>query len=284
VEGRVVDFDGRPLSGAKITGSIVVRKFFQAPPVGLFQTMYGTTHSFSVMTDAEGRFKFSSPRAYSLDVSDVQKDGFVQAYWIEVPADQASRRVHSARREGEPRTYVMLAKDFDNGNHLGHVSFDMRINGGARDIDLLHATAPTAGKEGSGQLRVTVTGEPINRQTSFRFAWAATIAGRDAELLQTQDSAPGQVPDDGFVTHYDYEFVPKPEFRNSPGQPDPGWAGNLNRYFYIRGRDGRFFAWCRVSIEPQYSSYRGDDEARVAIEYVYNQNGSENIYTPWFRK
>jgi hypothetical protein len=262
---------------------MVVRRFFQAP-VGLFQTMYGTTRSFSVTTDVEGRFEFSSLRAYSLDVSDVQKDGFVEAYWIEAPADQSSRRVPSARREGEPRTYVMLAKDFDNGNHLGHVSFDMRINGGPRDIDLLHAAAPPAGEGGLGQLRVAVTGEPINRRTSFRFAWAATIAGRDADLLQTQDSAPGQLPDDGFVPHYDYEFVLKAQYRNSPGQPDPGWAGILDRYFYIRGRDSRFFAWCRISNERQYSSFRGNDQVRVAIEYVYNQNGLRNVYTPWFRK
>jgi hypothetical protein len=266
-KGRVVNIDGAPVVGATVTAGVVTYNFFQIPV--LWGTLYGTTKTIRTVTAADGTFVVRA-HGTSLDITSIEATGFDPS-----TVDNGPSSFSFPASPAQAPTYVLAPLGPSEGNVKG--SSNARPPRDGRPFTLDFTTGREArGDTGEGDLRFTITGPAqLDYKPPERFTWSVTIAAVDGELVETQDPVSLRAPDGGYRPSYTYRFEPA----NLDWKvPDPAWGGAVEHTFYVRSRHGKMTAWCKLVIKARTGGV--EDAADVDARYIYNPQGSPNLFRP----
>lgn len=250
--GKVVDEQGQPVSGTKVT----------LQWTDLSQS--GTTEK-TLISGADGRFELTGVTGKNLAVIQIQKDGYYRAdsavqQSFEYAAffeasyhrpDRGNPVVFRLRKQGTVPPELITRETLvaivpDGSPH----SISLRTTRKATDID--------------GDIAIKIF-RPADIQAT-RYDWSATVEGLNgAGLIESHDEFMFEAPAEGYEPRYTYEFP----------QTATDWQGRLRRRYYVSARGGTFFARVEVEFMPRYQT-----NAAVQIRFFVNPTGSRNLEYP----
>ena len=272
--GRVTSIDGTPIEGATVSMDVVTYDLFQVPV--LWGTMHGSTRATIAMTDRNGEFAIRGVHGRSLTVKSVTKPGYDQSYNDQqgstfVFTGPASDQLGASNHP----TYLLVPLGPSDGNVKNSLAFRVARDGKMWRVSLTEAHVLKDGDK-VGDLDIAVRGpEKLDYHPTARFEWGVTIAAVDGEIVETSDVASQRAPTSGYRASYSYDFVPDVA---DLSKPDPKWTMRFHRQFYIRSRHGGLTAWCDIVVVPLDNGVH--NQAGADLHYVYNLQGSPNLFAP----
>lgn len=249
--GKVVESDGKPISGAKIEIGVqqVYSPFFGAvSESGKIRTME---------TGADGLFSMSGESGLSLNIRSVTKSGYRLSKRAKTSfAYAGSPYLHIPRQEA-PIVFVMLREGAQE--QLVHKLSNMYVpcDGTPVAFNLFTGKAETA-----GQFRTSFRRVPEHITLGQPFSWSATFEVMGGAIMEMPDDAAYIAPESGWTQKVVIEKAAQ----------DAKWQSGFNRTVYVRTADGKYG---RVSI-----SFNGDFEPPPTVctlEVFMNPSGSRNL-------
>ena len=252
--GKVIDQQGAPVAGVKVTATAeVVRRFMEENWVRQ-----------STLSDSRGLFQFVGLHGQSLSVF-LEKAGYqyksnnlVYEYSIHSPEKERHRPDPAA-----PVVFTMAK--LKGAEPLIHyrVRIDAPVNGSPTSFDLLTGKKLPSG----GDVVVKVDRQPEHIQRGQRFDWKATIEVPGGGIAELNDAYPTEAPADGY----------EPQFTIEMPAAGKEWEDSATHSFYLKLRDGKFYARLRLEITADYEP----PPTGVTLEAWVNPSGSRNLeYDP----
>jgi hypothetical protein len=255
--GLVVDQDGRPIPGVKVTMSIRTTK---EPMPGVLNDVFEQS---VVISDMQGRFALTNAKGALLSVTALEKDGYEASakslnrahywYWIDPSAvfhpDAAKPEVfHMWRKAGAER---LIRKGISPG---------LRTDGAPTTLDLLNGTTTDSG----GDLRVTLVRNPQQiRWGQTHYEWAVTIEALDGGIIESSDEQMYRAPADGY----------QPKVVVHMPADDQRWTDQENVTIYLKLRGGKYYG--RASVDFMVGSDRQVTPFNI-VSFI-NPSGGQNL-------
>jgi hypothetical protein len=267
--GKVVDQNMMPVSDAIVSGFV---SSYNPMMLADYKTEKENVYpSWSSRADSNGVFSVSGYRGYSLDVTNIVKQGYMVP---EVPFSRSFSYSDPKEPGSVPRTWAELDTPavvkiwFDDGSRAELVRKQVRIRFPhdeiERRIDLLQGgAASTNDVPFDIGLRVDLTKGEGEKAGFYR--WAFTLHAPGGGLAEMTDITPMKAPKDGYVASLGGEFWEK----------RPWLFGNLYKTYYLRSRDGKLYAAITVDFDGDQDGYTD-----VIIHSVANPNGSRDLFVP----
>jgi hypothetical protein len=255
--GRVLDQDGRPLSGVEVLMELAaVREMVPDKPGQVFE-------EYRRVSDEEGRFNLSGVEGLGLSVKSLEKQGYIHS--SKPFAHYSYRRNESephARDATSPVLFQMWKKL--GAEPLVHASkfYGIIPDGRSYSIDFLEKKKLEG--RGGGDLIVQITRDKPAGQA--KYDWSFSIEGIGGGVIESTNEFMFLAPENGYQARY--------EFAMTAGQTN--WAGRITKSFFVRSRNGQVHT--RMVAEV-FSDYR--DQAVFKVEYFSNPAGSRVLeYDP----
>lgn len=275
--GRVVGIDQAPLPNANVTVLVSRYDFFQIPM--MWKNMAKTMYPVMLTTDANGAFTTGVLHGESIRVTSIAKVGF-DGGWInhEDSTFTSGNRVPGSSRinAGVP-TYVLAPLGPSDGNVEGSIDYHLIVDGRQYAVDLVTEKIGVP-LPATGDLTVAINGLlGPHGHPKERWDWSVKLESLgDGEFVETSDPVPMKAPDTGYRRDFAYEERPA---QRDFSVKDPSWSGGLNRTFYYRSKDRHLYAWIKVQLDS-ISMWNRLNEGGCEIHYVYNTQGSPNLFRP----
>lgn len=249
--GKVIDQNSNPVPGVKI--SIVAQQWYMPLP-GNFDSK--PVH-IGAETQADGRFEIHD-KGNNFNIETVEKSGY----------ELSSETVRAFRASNSSFENPVIFKMWKKGETAQLISQDndtrIPYDGTPVVFDLLTGQKNT-GDAATGDLRVTLTRNPLNIPSGYRnaFEWHATIEAIDGGLIQSDDEFMYVAPADGY----------QPRIQIDMPADATNWANIYDISFYAKTRGGNIYS--RVKFEFRVDSSK--PQTGFTITSSANPSGSRNL-------
>lgn len=246
--GKVVDQDGRPVSGAKIK--------FQWNDISATGTSASETTS-----DGGGLFSLVNVKGKVLGV-DVEKGGYYtdrqrSRFDFEYAAffdkkfyqpDADNPVLFRLKKKGTPEPLITR-----------QTLYGFKIDGTPHYFDLRTGTKRVGG-DPTGDIAVRIV-RPANH--GQHFDWSLVLEGvGGAGLIESSDELAFEAPVEGYEPKLEYEMK----------ADEPGWRAQVQKSFFVRNRDGKLYALLKADVMAIYN-----EQAAIDVEVYVNPVGSRNL-------
>jgi len=247
--GRVIDQDGRPLAGAKISLVVVISHFAEN----------GTEQKpVTLEADPNGDFTVTGFTAHAIDEISVQKHGY-----------ELSQKAKRGYRFGSipddykpdpanPVVFKMWKHQHPEPLVVGSKFYGIIPDGRSYTIDFLQQKK-TDGINPSGDIIIRIN-RPAIIPPRTRFNWSFSIEAIDGGIIHTEDDFLYRAPESGYQTKYDFKMEATNSYRYS------------NQQFYLKSRGGQAYGRFVVEVIPDYK-----DGGAFNVQYFINPAGSRNL-------
>lgn len=253
--GKVVDQNGAPVAGAKVSGGVMVQT----------KWMNGTIGNHYTTSDATGLFSFKGLAGRDISIW-IEKPGYEfenmkqqTLFKYSLLSPEPERHKPNA---GAPVTFTMWKSQGAEPLVSANKFFGIKADGTPFTIDLLHGRK-SEGRSADGDLIVTIM-QPPQITDGQRFDWSFTveaIGGGIAGAAETQYL--NQAPADGY----------EPQISQEVKAVDREWSDVVRKTFFVKSRGGNQFACVNAEI---HSNYQG--AAVFSVRYLVNPKaGSRNL-------
>jgi hypothetical protein len=244
--GKVVDQDGNPVVGAKLTG----RLSFNTETYGAMRVQVHTTES-----DAGGLFEFVGLQGARFFVS-VEKPGYK---WGE--KGEGYRPPNTELASPVDRATFIMWK-LRGAEPLQHSGVQSRIpyDGTSATFRLSDCT-----KNSDGDLQITLSRNPLKiRKGREPYDWNVKVQIIGGGLVEATDPYMFWAPENGY----------QPTLEFGMKATDTSWSPQFRRNYYFKDSKGRFG---RVLVDLITNSTRPD--TGITLEVWLNPSGSQNLET-----
>jgi len=255
--GKVIDQDGAPLSGVKVTLS--VRRTSEVLP-GLTND---SSDRFEIMTDEGGRFQLTDAKGALLGVKALEKAGYeaspqsMRYFWY---YENENKKYRPDANTPEVFRMWKLA----GAEKLARKSIGTRIpyDGRAVNFDLQTGREVASG----GDIRVTLTRTPLQiKRGQDRYDWTATVEAIAGGVFDSSDEFMYRAPETGYES----------KLTVSVAASAPNWSADKEQSFYLKSRGN----YSRVKVKFMTDSEQ--PTTGFSIETYTNPSGSRNLeYDP----
>ena len=246
--GRLIDQDGNPVSGVKISVSVL--------HLELTATTIDRTIHLGSESDLAGRFEIQGATGDGFDVDYIGKTGYQLS-------PKTPNHFSPINGSAENPVIIRMWRKLESAQLISQDK-DTRIpyDGTPVVFDLLAGQKNVGGS--SGDLRVTLIRNPLDITTSRRgFEWHATIEALNGGLIQSDDDFMYEAPIDGY----------QPRIQIDMPANAAKWASIYGISFFAKTRDGQVYS--RVRFEFRVDSLK--PQTGFTITSAANPNGSRNL-------
>lgn len=257
--GKVVDQNGAPVAGAKVSGGVMVQT----------QWMNGTIGNHQTISDAAGLFSFKGLAGRDISIW-IEKPGFEfenmkQQTLFKYSLLSPERERHKPNAEA-PVTFAMWRKQRAEPLVSGNKFLGIKADGTPFTINLASGRK-SEGRFADGDLVVSIV-QPAQISDGQKYDWSFTVEAIGGGVVEAADTPYlNEAPADGY----------NPQISQEVRAADREWSEVARKTFFVKSRDGTQFA--RVNAEIR-SNYQG--AAVFSIRYLVNPKpGSRNLeYDP----
>ncbi len=252
--GKVIDQDGAPLPGVKITLS--VRRTSEVLP-GLTND---SSDRFETVTDEGGRFQLTDAKGALLGVKALEKTGYeaspqsMRYFWYYENEDKKYRPDANA-----PEVFRMWKLVGAERLVRADKFYGVVPDGRSYAIDMLNEKKIERG--GTGDFKVSIS-RPMQIIAGAKYDWSCVVEGIGGGVIETQDEFMYRAPETGY----------QPRYEVNVSANDPQWSDRAKRQLYLKSQDGKVYARLEVEI---FASYQ--DTAVFSVKYYANPSGSRNL-------
>jgi len=247
--GKVVDEDGKPLAGAKVSLVVVTSHFAEnrtdQEPVAL-------------ETDQSGNFTLTGVTAYAIDEISIQKHGYELSQKAKRGYKFGSIPDDYKPDSANPVVFKMWKHQHPEPLIVGSKFYGVIPDGQPNTIDFLQQKKKD-GISPPGDIVVRIN-RPANLQPGTRFDWSFSIESIDGGVIHTEDDFLYRAPILGYQKKYDFKMSATNSYRYS------------NQQFYLKSRNGQVYGRLTVEVIPDYK-----DQGVFNVQYFINTNGSQNL-------
>ena len=250
--GRVLDQDGNPVAGARLSLNLSHRVFEGTKPV--------VDERIELVSDFDGRFKLEKPSGHSLRILDLTRDGYLWTYPPGIGSfdfsGYRSKRAPEYRspakafafhlwKKGEPEPTVGVAKVLRVEET--DIEFSLNLLSAERGGERI------ATSDLRIRLRYVAPDDPARKHER-----ELTLEAPTGGLIETQDTYIFEAPASGYASQIQYVV-----------KPTDLTFGGWKRKYYLRSRDGRLFA----GFEMAFTLFPHAIELNGSV----NPNGSRHL-------
>jgi hypothetical protein len=237
--GKVVDQDGQPVGGVKIRAAL--------------ESRFGDDKEYDATTDAQGLFHFLRLHGTGLDIIP-EKEG----YDFDPKLPCGLRPELYVPDPKNPLIITMWKRH--GGEPMEHIQIDSDVpcDGGVKKFDLLSNT-----QNGTGDLIVKLTRNPLNVVRRKPFNWSVTLEVTNGGIQDVTDLYPNEAPENGYQPVMTLDFPTNMV----------GWQSNVKRAYYFKSKGGQVYGRMAIHVRadrPQPPTY-------FDAEIYANPTGSRNL-------
>ena len=256
--GTVIDQDGAPLPGVKVT--LGVRRTSELLP-GITTD---NSDRFTLTTDQAGRFQLTNKKGALLGVKALEKAGYetspqsMRYYWYYENEDKKFRP-----NADSPETFRMWKLAGAEPLLRKGIGTGIPYDGTSVIFNLQTERKVTSG----GDVKITLLRTPLQIiRGQQKYDWTATIEAIDGGVIVSADEFMYRAPESGY----------EPKLTISMSAQDPKWTADKEVSFYLKSRG----LYARVRAEFMTDSDRSDTGFRISA-YINPKAGSRNLeYDP----
>jgi hypothetical protein len=261
--GRVGEQDGTPVSGATI--DLRISSSNSHP---LSENDLHKSQQFQKVTDDNGLFSIDGYTGLFLEVQAISKDGFrsdlkVSRFFHYSPKYEPGERHYPD--PANPVLFYMWKKGLSTAVVEREIDFRLHVDNRPVTIDLLTGKWQP-GRVDSGDLQVSLKRQEGLLYPKPPYDWEFEIKAVNGGIVETNDVFLYQAPETGYRNEYKYSF----RSANVPGGAD------AKKKYYVRGRDGSFFASLDVEVHSNGDS-RDEAWGGIRIHCLLHPWGSRNL-------
>jgi hypothetical protein len=253
--GRVLDQDGEPLAGVKVTFDVRI-----AYPNAATGMRMGEEKS-TPQSDANGNFTLTGMSGYSIKIESVEKIGYKLSdkFNHEYVYSWSGDIFHP-----DPNNPVIFKMWKQIGSeHLitGGKFYAVNPDGRPYTLNLLEDTK-SEGTNAPGDIIVRVH-RPQQIKPRTKFDWSYSIDVVDGGIIHTNDDFMYRAPEAGYKDKYEFTV----------SAASTNWLPEVeHQQFYVKTRNGRVFGCLEVRVIPDYN-----DHSVFDVHYAANPSGSRNL-------
>ena len=273
--GRVLDQNGQPVDGARITASLARHKgnflLWIANPANNEKDYNPIEQESAVVsTDSAGDFAITDRKGFRLDIQSIAKDGSLDL----VAGESMYGLKRSTYRYGKERDPDVSNIQPDNpvifrllkkGAIEPSISQAIKLQLLPESVTRLNVVSGHSVTTDQYDLEIRLTGKTTVVNATKRFGdWMLSLEAKSGGFLMTADDSTFEAPETGYLPALQFEAA-KPE--------DLLWSrsGKKKRVFF-RGRNGQVTAL--LSVQFDVHPWEG---GRLRIETLVNTTGSRNL-------
>jgi hypothetical protein len=261
--GKVVEQDGTPIAGATIDLTISRLK-----PHLLSDKDPHSWQTFQKVTDENGCFSVNEDKGLFLEVKRISKDGYrsdlkVTPFFHYSATYSTSPKHHPDA--SKPVFFYMWKKGPAESLIERKRVFRVRVDNSPITIDLLTGKSPP-GRVNVGDLQVSLKRPEGLLYPTGIYDWEFEIKAVNGGIVETSEVFPYQAPETGYKGSYKYAL--------STAIVEGGYTAK--KKYYVRGRDGTFFASLEV-VANSNADTSGEAWGAFSIDYRLNRRGSRNL-------
>jgi hypothetical protein len=250
--GKVLDQDGAPVAGAKVTGGVMVQT----------KWMNGEITNYYTTTGGNGLFAFEGLAGRDISIW-LEKAGYDFRNGDHTLFKYSHLTNETERHTPDVNAPVVFTMWKQKGPEaLVHTKLSrasVPVDGSPVAFDLLTGEKTLAG----GDLVVKLERNPIHVQRGQRFDWKATIEVPNGGLLEIKDTYPNEAPAEGYI----------PSLIIDMPASSADWQSSLSGSFYVRSRGGQNHARLNLRITADYEP----PPTALTFEAYINPSGSRNL-------
>jgi len=261
--GRVIEQDGTPVGSANV---LVEVGLFESRPLSNKDPV--TSRTIAATTDTNGYFSLAGLNGKYLQVRAISKEGYhsdlkvARTFSYSPSYDIRERHFPDP---ANPVLFYMWKRGATESLIQRERTFAVRPDNSPVTIDLLTGKSQP-GRVSTGDLQVSLKRPEGLLYPKGIYDWEFEIKAVNGGILETTDVFPYQAPEIGYQNGYKYAL------RTSNLE---GGLGVTKRY-YVRGRDGSFFASLELEVNSAADSPDGPLGA-FYFRYLLNPRGSRNL-------
>lgn len=257
--GKVIDQDGNPISGVKVT--LQIRYMKEVGPVGIGDTFSEPT----LTTGADGLFTLTDAKGSLLGLKALKKDGYEPSpkafngtYWY-----WRDKEPYQPKAE-RPEIFRMWkkagAEKLVDHDKMTRIPYD----GTSVTFDLLTSDKVQSG----GDLRVTLVRNP--REITYgqrNYKWTLTVEAVDGGVIESSDEQMYRAPLEGY----------QPKLVVHMSANDQKWTDEKSVALYLKSRGGKHYGSVKLDVMV------GSDKPTTGLSFrsFINPSGSRNLeYDP----
>ena len=253
--GKVVDQNGAPVAGAKVSGGVMVQT----------RWMNGTIGNHYTTSDAAGLFSFKGLAGRDISIW-IEKPGYQfenmkQQTLFKYSLLSPEPERHKPNAEA-PVTFTMWRNQGAEPLVSGNKFLGIKADGTPFTVNLISGRK-SEGRSADGDLVVSIV-QPAQITDGQKYDWSFTIEAIGGGLVEAADiQYLNEAPADGY----------NPQISQEVRAADREWSEVVRKTLFVKSRDGAQFA--RVTAEI-HSNYQG--AAVFSIHYLLNPKpGSRNL-------
>jgi hypothetical protein len=261
--GKVEQQDGTPISGATVEF-----RLSRIDPHLLSDRDPIAAETFQRSTDENGLFSAIGLIGTSLQVTAVDKPGYRSDLKVSRSFEYSPRFDVRTRHHADPANpiiFLMWKKTGTEALVQRERTFGVRPDGTPITIDLLTGKSQPA-RSPTGDLLVSLKRPEGLLYPSSPFEWEFEIKGVNAGIVETKEIFAYEAPESGYESGYKYQL------RTTTGEG--GYTEK--RKYYVRGRDGSFYASLEV-VANSNADTSGEAWGAFNMKYRLNPRGSRNL-------
>lgn len=270
--GRVIDQNGEPVEGARVSVSVNARRedvVTQILNIGSENTKLSETETREVYSDGQGAFSVTDLSGVSVVVQEIEKDGYLYQAKRHFYFDNFSPESLKQATDEQPATFVLWKKG--DAQALIKTKFRMVLGPGE------HNTAKTVhlvdlpknpGYVDQGDFRVTVYNEgqgrgERNRPLRLEYDWWVNIEAVNGGILSTNDFWLYAAPSGGYQKSL--------RIGKKSGAPD--WRSETEQDMRVYFKSHNNFGSAIIKIVADAQGGLGV----IMKDILINPNGSRNL-------
>lgn len=256
--GKVVDQNNQPVSGASVfvhvRGSLGVKEItVKTDGLGVFSVTNESGHLILIDSIALAGYEFKISQNLLNNDFEINDN---------YHPDPAKPVIYIVRKKEPPATVIP-----------GRLSLVLNEQHSAYEVDLIKKSRGDPGQFGKDPFQIAKHADFIikGKASEDRKSFTITVEATDqASGVQLKDELLYMAPENGYLEKDSVAILP---------------PGNVNKYLYVKGRNGKLFS--RVDLEIRMQS---NDSASVSLHSWTNPTGSRNVdfdddkYGEWLKQ
>ncbi|GEM_PF-5847781 len=259
--GKVIDEDGKALSGAKVT---FVIKAVNTNPLALLGSFVAAEMNYTkkeriVFSDDKGDFKLKGETGAYLDI-DVEKEGYVHATEGKKFLTYSRRHEdHYTPSKEKPEIYKLWKEEktellikYDRSK-----LFDMTDNSVLINLICFNK----ASSINDSDIKITITCPENISGKNKNYGWSSSIEAIDGGIVEADNENIYLAPEQSYVPIIKHDIKLQNEGK---------WERELVKRYYFKSRGGRIYGF----VEIEYISFYNNGPVAFVNKVILNPNGS----------